>query len=198
VLILFTLIVMAAVVYAMLNEGLLAAVCAAFNVVLAGLVAFNLYEPMAEGLGDLLNGTVLKDTEDALSLAILFAGAYAAFRFLGAALAPQELDLPARFQQIASGVVGALAGYFLSGFLVVTISTLPLSEKFLGYEPTIENIESPLRRYVPADRVWLGLMAYLGRPAVLGSGAEAGTFDPEGTFALRHAKKRRVPEQAVP
>ncbi|MFQ3649933.1 MAG: CvpA family protein, partial [Gemmataceae bacterium] len=193
-----TLLVIGAVAFAMLNEGLLAAICSVFNVLLAGLVAFGLYEPMAEALGDLLRGTAFEKMEDAVSLAILFAASYAGLRFATEALARQELDLPARFQQVASGGVGAVAGYLLSGFLVVMVSTLPLSERFLGYEPTLENLESPLRRYVPADRVWLGLMHHLGHPAILGSGGEGSTFDPEGTFVLRYAKKRRLPEQAVP
>jgi len=197
-LLLLTLLVLAAVAFAMLNQGLLAAICAIFNVVLAGMVAFTLYEPLAETLGDLLRGTAFADSEDAVSLALLFAGAYAVLRFTTDALTPLELELPARLQQVASGVAGAVAGYFLSGFLVVMVSTLPLSEKFLGYEPTIETVESPLRRYVPADRVWLGLMQHLSKPAILGSGAEAGMFDPEGTFVLRYAKKRRTPERAIP
>jgi len=197
-LLLLTLLVLAAVAFAMLNQGLLAAISAVFNVVLAGMVAFTLYEPMAEALGDFLRGTAFAASEDALSLALLFAAAYAALRYTADALTPLELELPARLQQVASGVAGAVAGYLLSGFLVVMVSTLPLSEKFLGYEPTIENVEPPMRRYVPADRVWLGLMQHLSKSTLLGSGAEAGVFDPEGTFVLRYAKKRRTPEKAIP
>jgi len=191
-----TLFVMVAVAYAMLNEGILNAICVLVNVILAGLVAFMLFEPIADELGKMIAGTALDQTEDALTLFGLFAAVYGGLRLLTATLAPVELELPARVQQVASGVVGLAGGYLLSGFLVVMVSTLPLSEKFMGYEAGVENVEAPLRRYVPADRVWLSLMHHASKASGLGAGET--TFDPEGSFALRYAKKRRVPEQTIP
>jgi hypothetical protein len=192
---LLVLLVMVAVGYAMLNEGLMAAMCAVVNVLLAGLVACWLFEPVASELGKIVEATAFAGAEDGLALGGLFAASYAGLRVAVSHLSPQELDLPARVQQVSSGLVGLLAGYLLAGFLVVTVSTLPLPEKFLDYEARVEAVEPALRRYFPPDRVWLGLMHGLGKPTSWGMGGE--TFDPEGTFALRYAKKRRLAQGAA-
>lgn len=195
-----TLLVTAAVAYALVREGLLTAVTMLVNVVLAGLVAFNFYEPISDELEKMLVGTFLEKTEDALVLTLLFTGALGVLRVATNNLANQELDLPALPQQIATALVGAVTGYLLAGFLTCMVSTLPLPEKFLGYEAADE---SPLRRYLPADRVWLGMMYHAGAgPFSQGQATPEGlpatlpaTHDPEGSFPLRYARLRRVKDE---
>lgn len=189
-----TVLVMAAVAYALLREGVLTAATTLVNVLLSGLIAFMLFEPFAEELGKMLAGTFMDQMEDATALFILFAGSMGILRVATNNLANQDIDLPALHAQIATGVLGLIAGYFLAGFLLVMVSTLPLPEKFLGYEATVEAGEAGTRRYLPADRVWLGLMQHSADAAGLGAGEAK--FDPEGTFPLRYAKKKRIKEVA--
>lgn len=185
-----TILLMAAVAYALMREGILIAATTLVNVILAGLTAFMLFEPMADELGKSLAGSALDHMEDAISLFVLFAGTLGVLRLVTTNLGNQELDMPAIPHQVGTVAIGLVAGYFLAGFLVVMISTLPLPEKFLGYEATVEDMEPGLRRYLPPDRVWLGLMQHVGTARGLGSGGT--TFDPEGTFPLRYAKKQRI------
>jgi hypothetical protein len=186
----FAVLIMIAVAYSQIREGILTAVTTLFNVLLAGLVTFMFFEPLAEELGKMIAGSAFDQMEDALAMFVLFAAALGGLRLTTNNLANQDLEMPALPQQIGTGIIGLIAGYFLAGFLLVMVSTLPVNEKFMGYEATVEDGEPALRRYLPPDRVWLALMQHAGKPAGLGYGGK--TFDPEGTFALRYAKKRRI------
>ncbi|MGL4551320.1 MAG: CvpA family protein [Gemmataceae bacterium] len=188
----FALAVMGIVAYAQLREGILTAAMTLVNVVLAGLAAFLLFEPMADEVGKMLTGTAVEGMEDAICLFGVFAAVMGVLRVATNNMANQDLDVPALPQQIGTVLIGLVAGYFLAGFLLVMVSTLPLPEKFLGYDAEVEAAEPATRRYFPPDRAWLGLMQHAGTPAGLGAGGV--TFDPEGTFPLRYAKKRRIKE----
>lgn len=179
------------VAYAASREGLLTALTGLVNVLLAGLVAFNFFEPLAEELGNLFRGSMLEGFEDATCLFGLFSLTLAVLRVTTNNLANQELHLPALFQQISSVGVSICTGYLLAGFLLCMVQTLPLTERFLGFDPGVEA-QMPIRQVFPPDRVWLAMMNRAGR-IPLGQD-EATTFDPEGTFELRYAKYRRIKE----
>jgi hypothetical protein len=90
-------------------------------------------------------------------------------------------------------VVGLLTGYLTAGFLVCVLQTLPWQRNFLGFDESVERNEPGLRRYLPPDRVWLGMMHHAGLGPFAQS--DATTFDPDATFALRYARLRRFREQ---
>jgi hypothetical protein len=188
----FAVLIMVAVAYSQIREGILTAVTTLFNIILAGLVTFMLFEPLAEELGKMMAGSVFDQMEDAIAMFVLFAAALGGLRLATNNLANQDLEMPALPQQIGTAIIGLIAGYFLAGFLVVMVSTMPIQENFLGYEAGVQDGEPAVRRYLPPDRVWLALMQHAGKPPGLGYGGK--TFDPEGTFPLRYAKKRRVKE----
>jgi hypothetical protein len=185
--------VMLAVAYVYFREGILTAVTMLVNVFIAGLVAFNFYEPLADGLESMFAGSFLEKTEDALALFGLFAGSLGLLRLATHNLATSELGLPALGQQVGAGVVGLLTGYLLAGFLVCMLQTLPWGEKFLGFDPDAPQAGAqPMRRVLPPDRVWLALMHRAGAGPL--SESTPNVFDPEGTFELRYARLRRVKE----
>src|SRR5262245_51789923 len=70
-----TLAVIAIVAYARVREGLLTAITHLVNVLLAGLLAFNFFEPIAAELQKAFKGSFLDGYEDALALFAVFAGA---------------------------------------------------------------------------------------------------------------------------
>jgi hypothetical protein len=187
-----TLAVIAIVAYARVREGVLTALTHLFNVLLSGLIAFNYFEPVAAELQKALKGSFLDGFEDALALFALFAAPLGLLRVVCNNLANSELDLPALPQQVGSVAVGALTGYLLAGFLVCAMQTLPFTEKFLGFDATVEPQGSAIRRVMPPDRVWLALMHRAGAGPFSNEGAT--TFDPDGTFELRYARQRRVKE----
>jgi hypothetical protein len=189
-LVFLTVVVIGVVGFACWREGVLTAFTILCNVFLAGLVAFGVWEPLADELGKLLEGSFLAGYEDALCLFVLFSGTLALLRVLTNNLAPRQPEYHPILQQAGSVVCALVAGYLVSGFLVCVLQTMPLQEKFMGFnarEP-IEANRGGLRSVLPPDRVWLALMhrASMG-PLSLG---EAREFDEEGSFELRYQMRR--------
>lgn len=191
--ILFTVAVIGAVAYASSREGLLTAITTLINVVLAGLLAFNFYEPLANELESMVRGSLLAGFEDGIVLFGLFAGILGLLRVVTNNLANTELELPALFNQISSVAVAAVTGYLVAGFLVCLLQTLPWGENFLGFEYQVDPSAPKIRSFLPPDRVWLGMMNRAGLGPL--SQESSTTFDPEGTFELRYGKLRRFKEQ---
>jgi hypothetical protein len=189
-LILFTALVMLIVGYAYFREGVLTAVAMTVNIFLAGLLAFNFYEPIAGELESMVNGTFLAGYEDTISLFLVFAASLAVLRLITMNLAHTEISLPALAQQITATLFGLISGFLLAGFLVCMLQTLPWSERFLAFEPGVDPSGPQLRRYLPPDRVWLAMMSR----ASTGPLKQGVPFDPEGTFTLRYARLRRTKE----
>jgi hypothetical protein len=160
---LLTLLLMAAVGYAYLREGLFTAFCMFINVLAASLVAFNFYEPLATALESSLKGY-----EDCVSLIALFFLTLAPLRWLTNSLAHVEVHYEAMLTRAGGVFFGVLTGYLVAGFLVFALQTLPWQENFLGYEVRYETGRS-IRHVLPADQVWLGLM-YRAHEVVFGSG----------------------------
>jgi hypothetical protein len=192
---LFTGAVMLTVAYSYFREGVLTALTTLINVFVAGLVAFNLYEPMAGALEEKFAGTILDRYEDAVSLFVLFIATLGGLRAITNNFAPGEIDLNALAQQVGACAISVLTGYLLAGFLLCMLQTLPWSQSFLGFSAHVENPPIPLRSVLPPDRVWLALMHRAGDKAFRSNSEESTTFDPEGTFELRYEQKRRVKEE---
>src|SRR4051812_13852607 len=151
------------VAYAQYRNGLFTSAAMLVQVILAGLIAFNFWEPIADMLDSSFQRSMLAGTEDLIALALLFSVAVGAMRTVTNRLAPELLDFHGYTQQIAAGVIGLVTGYLVTGFLVCAVQTLPLDEKFLGYEPRgPSGTESGLTSLFPPDRVWLALMRYAG------------------------------------
>src|SRR5581483_384441 len=130
---LFTLIVIGAVGYAQYRNGLFSAFAMLIMVVLAGVVAFNFWEPLANLLDPTFQGTFLAGTEDLIALTALFCLALGLLRWGVNTLAPAMIDYHGAVQLAGAGVVGMVTGYLVSGFLVCALQTLPLDENFLGF-----------------------------------------------------------------
>jgi uncharacterized membrane protein required for colicin V production len=180
------------VAYSYFREGVLTALTTLVNVFIAGLVAFNFYEPLAESLQNSFTGGMLNDFEDAVSLFVLFTGTLAALRYITNNLASGEIELNALAQQIGATALGALTGYLVAGFLLCMLQTIPWSQNFLSFSAQVQDPPVPIRALLPPDRVWLGLMHRAGLGPF--KQEDSSTFDPEGTFELRHERLRRIRE----
>jgi hypothetical protein len=103
--------------------------------------------------------------------------------------------------------VGLIMGYFVSGFLICTMQTLPIEEHFLDFEPRSTS-EPAYRSLFPPDRLWLALMRHAGTstfswkeeptPAADTNLERYITFDRNATFELRYARYRRSNENRGP
>lgn len=184
----FTLIVMFVVGYAMMVEGVFGAFTVFVNVLIAGLIAFNFWEPLASYLEPNFFDTVLQGYEDAFCLTGIYWLALVLLRVATTQFAPAEIEMHPVAQRAGGALFGILAGYLVSGFLLCVFQTLPWNVRFIAFDPDYKEADVT-RSYIPSDRVWLALMNRAGR---YGFSGEEETFDPQGTFELRYARYRRI------
>ena len=193
--------IIVAVAYAQYRNGLFTSAAMFVQVILAGLIAFNFWEPLADLLDNSFQRTALAGTEDAIVLTALFSIALGVLRTVTNKLCPDLVDYHGYTQQIAAAVIGLVTGYLVAGFVVCVVQTLPMEDRFLGYEPRplAQDTAGP-RSLFPPDRVFLAMMRYAGAYPVSWADADPDaptlydryeTFDRTGTFELRYLRYRR-------
>ncbi len=133
-----TLLVILAVTYAFLNTDLLTAFAMLVNVILAGIVTFNYFEPLTRAMEDYTRQTFVQGYEDSLSMVALFCLTLLSLRFITNEIAPTEIVFPGLIQQGGATVCGLMSGYLVAGFLTCVLQTIPWHENFLGYEPSVK------------------------------------------------------------
>jgi hypothetical protein len=193
-----TIIIMLATAWAQYRNGLFSAWAMLFKVVIAGLVAFNFFEPIADALEPSFQSNALAGCEDFLVLTTLFAVTALALRVGTNYLAPDIMDQHGALQHFGAAAVGLGTGYLLAGFMLCSMQTLPLDERFLDFAPRETN-ENPLRTVFPSDRIWLTMMRHAGDaplnwkedPTAEAANDRPLTFDRHGTFELRYLRFRR-------
>lgn len=186
-----TLLIVLAVSYAFLNTDLLTGFAMLVNVILAGIITFNYFEPVAREVDAYLRGSFLQGYEDSFSMVSIFCLTLLGLRFITNEIAPNEIVFPSLIQQGGACLCGVMTGYLVAGFLTCVLMTIPWHENFLGYDPIVRPAAADhvVRRLVPPDRVWLALMNYASRAGF--SRSEDNVFDKRGTFVLRYARFRR-------
>ena len=194
-LLLATLAAIAAVGYAQYHCGLFNACAMLVKVILAGLIAFDFFEPMADSIDPTLHGTFLAGCEDMIALTTLFGVSLLLMRLATNYLCPEMIAEHGHLQHLGAGVVGMITGYFVAGFLICVFETLPLDERFLDFQPR-EPSEPAYRPIYPPDRIWLVFMRHAG--AMPFRWKDEPTFDEEGTFELRYRRYRRSTEERGP
>lgn len=201
-----TIVVMLIVAYAYMREGVFTAGCMLLNVFLAGLVAFNFWEPLASLLDPALRGGLLAGFEDLLALVFLFCVVLGSLRALTNKLSPRQLEFHGLVHQLGGAAFGLITGYLVAGFLTCVLQTIPWHENFMNFEPRSDK-EGSLRSFLPADRAWLALMRYAGastlswkedRPDADSNFDRYATFDRHGTFELRYQRYRRYGDKRDP
>jgi hypothetical protein len=150
------------------------------NVVLAALLATNLWEPIA----DWLTGAVpsFGDYWDLMSLWGLFAVSYLALRAATDFASRVKVKFPKLVELIGNYVAIAWTGWILVCFASMTLHTAPLAREFFlgafdGQKPVFFGF-SP-------DRQWLGFVQRTSQGAL---GREM--FDPDGKFMIHYAARR--------
>ena len=130
--------------------------------VLAGLVAFNFWEPLAEAAEPALENSFLQGYEDAFCLVLLFGLVLGLLRLVTNSMAPAAVAYPSLLQRNGSVIGGLATGYLVAGFLTCVLQTLPWHESFMGYEARPKPPASWFARVMPPDRVWLATMRRAG------------------------------------
>jgi uncharacterized membrane protein required for colicin V production len=205
-LVVFTLGIMGIVAFMQYRNGLFTSVAMIIQVLLAGLVAFSFWEPIADELDAYWSDGRMAGYEDAIVLVGLFCLTLGGLRLVTNRLNKMMIDFNWHVQQVGGPAAGLITGYLVSGFLVCVFQTLPIEENFLTF--TMRKTDEPgLRRYLPADRVWLALMRHAGAYPLAWTEEKEdaenpfdrwATFDREGTFELRYARYRRHTDKRGP
>jgi uncharacterized membrane protein required for colicin V production len=213
-----TLLIMLAGAYAQYRNGLFTSVAMLIMVFISGLVAFGFWEPIADFLDRVFQNNALAGCEDMIALTLLFSVTLFALRMATNYIAPDLIDEHGALQHLGGAAVGLVTGYFVAGFLICAMQTLPLDERFMDFQPRgyddasgnlkAEPNEPPYRSIFPGDRVWLALMWRAGiaplswkeDPEMAGAPAEERylTFDRKATFELRYLRYRRSTETRGP
>jgi hypothetical protein len=203
----FTILIMLVVAYAEFREGIFTALTTLVNVMLAGLIAFNFWEPVADLLDSSLRDSFLDGYQDLLIMIALFCISLGLLRAATNNLANKQIAFPPMLQQFGAAGIGLLTGYLVTGFLLCALQTLPWHRNFMDFEPRDRNNEGGLRRFLPPDRVWLALMHYAGANGFARSADNEladspydryPTFDRSGTFELRYWRYRRYSDREGP
>jgi uncharacterized membrane protein required for colicin V production len=199
ILMIITLLIMLACGVSQYRNGLFTSFVMLITVFLSGLVAFGFWEPCADLLEPYLQGSGMAGTEDLLCLLTLFCATLLVLRVATNYVGPELIEQNGIVQFFGAGAVGLVTGYFLAGFLLCCVQTLPFDEQFMGFEPRSTS-EPPYRSICPPDRVWLTMMRHAGagpyswkeEPVPGDTSLERYVvFDRNATFELRYHRYRR-------
>src|SRR5262245_19611843 len=130
---LLTLLLMAAVAYAMMQDGLVNALTTCFGTLIASMLAFQFLPMVAAALEPLTRDTLVSGFEDALILVTTFCLCLLVLRFVGLSVTKRhEFGFQPVVDQVGGILFGLLTGYLAAGFLTCVFQTLPWHENFLG------------------------------------------------------------------
>jgi uncharacterized membrane protein required for colicin V production len=138
------------ITYAVGSEGLYGAAIMFVNVMLAGLIAFSLYEPAGKMIGSIGFMTTIADF---VSLTVIFGLAFSLIRFVTDYLGPWYVRFHGAVDQVGRYLFGLATGWYLVGMLVCMVQTAPVHKQFLGYQWQTHSLWG-----LGIDRFWLGFM----------------------------------------
>lgn len=185
--------VMAVVTWCVASEGAWGASLTFLCVLFAGLLTMNFFEPIAAFLED-AGGNTLAPYADLIAFVGLFAGLTFLGRLATDTIAPTDIEMDGRVQQVARWLLAAATGYVTVAILLTAVHTAPLPRKFIGFRPEGNN----LFEFAAPDRQWLGFVQHVSERVVTTGRIFDGTrATVEGTeqriwpsFPIRYATRR--------
>lgn len=174
-----------AVVASLYTEGMWSNAIAMINVVTAGLVATNYFEPFAnwiEGIGELKAYTYLWDF---LALWVLFVVSITLMRLVTDKISRINVAFLHITDRLGGVLFACLTAWVMVCFTTFTLHTAPLGKNFLfgGFQT-----ETPMMVGLGPDLKWLQLNRSLSKGAFCRS--PVNTFDPYGEFRAKYERRR--------
>jgi hypothetical protein len=173
------------------NEGLWGACIMFCNVLMAAVLATNLFEPVAGRLESMMSGYTYFC--DFLALWICFTVCLTIFRLSTDFLSRHRMRFK-RPVDIGGGVVFAIGvAWLMVQFTLFTFHTAPLGRNFLGFQ---ERPETRMFFGLAPDRDWLAFMHSLTTSSSFSRAPSPGdpnahVFDPQADFILRYGQRRK-------
>lgn len=172
------------IAYVWASRGFFSALVHMVCVIVAGALAFGLWEPLAYFvLSQDIPGWVVDITWGA-ALGVPFAAILAGLRLAVDKALPANADLDGVTNLIGGGLCGAVAGTISVGILVISLSFLRLPEGMgmLNFHPvrfdTYGSVVKDRSLIFPADRITAGLYSFMSR-TTLRTGRPMAAWRPE-------------------
>ena len=192
------------ITYALASEGLWGAALMFFNVLFAGLIAFNCYEPLAGLLAQ--NVSRMAGFADSVCLMGIFIVSLLLLRLATETLAPTMIRFPAALYHIGRWVFGLAAASLMMSIVLLAFHTSPVHKKMFYGAYDYER-KPPFG--MGLDWFWLGFFQYntgqifaryaeANRPDPFGAYGNARVFDPRGSWLIDHQNARPYGEGTVP
>lgn len=174
------------VTYALSSEGAWGAALMFFNVMFAGLLAFNFYEWLARMLIEAAPG--MGYWADMLCLGGLFLVLIIVFRLATDSIAPGMVRLPSPIYQLGRLGFGLGTAAMLAGILLCLYNTAPVHRKMFG---TLDYDKKPPFGQ-GLDRKWLAFVQYTSEGAFSDYRRDGSmrVFDPNGSWLIDHQNGR--------
>ncbi len=144
--------VVAVVTWLVASEGIWGAAQTFLCTLLAGLLAMNFFEPLANSI----RGLVGDNYADIVALLGLFTAFCFALRMGTEQLAPSYIQVIPMLDTVGRWAFGAVTGYLTMAILLTALHTAPLPREFLGFKPEKNNFFGSA-----PDRQWLGFTQYV-------------------------------------
>jgi hypothetical protein len=191
----------AGMTWALMSEGLWGAALMFFNVLFAGILAFNFYEPLAALLDSTGIGWGFSDTLCLMGILIV---ALAILRLATETIAPAMVRFPPPIYHIGRIFFGLLTSLLTVALLLVAFETAPVHKKIFG----VIDYKSEVPFGLGLGRQWLGFFQYTTglvfvshNPETLDPFREYGdanVFDPRAEWLLLHQEARPYGDESVP
>src|SRR5438270_1859454 len=171
--------------YALISEGLWGASLMFFNVLFAGIIAFNFYEPLARVIDRTGVGWIMGFSES-VSLLGIFCVAVLLLRMTTETIAPAMVRFPTPVYHAGRLIFGLGGALITMAIIILAFHTAPVHKKIFG---TIDYDTKPPFG-LGLDHQWLGFFQY-ETGDVFARYDDSGQRDPFGQYG--HWGDQRVP-----
>lgn len=168
-----------------LTQGLWNNALTLINLMLAGLIATNYYEPLADYFDR--QEPAWTYVWDFVAIWLLFGVAIFVLRFATDFLSKVKVRFPMPLETAGGIVMAIWVAWIALCFTTATLHTAPLARHFLGGFQ--ETPDSKMLFGLQPDHVWLGWM-HRESSTTLARFSGTRTFDPDGTFIIRYSNRR--------
>jgi len=172
------------------GEGMWSNAIRCINVFFSGMIATNVWEPLAGFLDDRVHSG-LTFFWDFIALWAVFALSYVFFTVVTMMISRVRVRFKMIADRVGSIAFAVLTGWFLLCFTMMTLHTSPLARNFFygGFDP-----DSRMVFGLAPDRQWLAFAKYLSKGPFSRSTGEGvvAEFDPNYEFINNYAARRKA------
>jgi hypothetical protein len=176
----------------MVREGLWSNTVALVNIIVSGLAAFGLYQPIVIYLDEMTDGEHTYWLDFAV-IWVLFAVIMVICKVLTGAASKTRMRFKHPIDPVGGPLVGLIAAWVLASFTLATLHASPMKKDAFGGKLVHADVDSASSITSP-DAAWLRFVEKMSDPAALGS-AKTTRFSAK-SFVKIYADRRAAFEAA--